>query len=301
VTRAYLHLFALSSPPTRLLPIRKRPDLWDLACDLAVETIIDDWDLPETDCPGKAARRALAGELKQQARALTADRLYHFFLTGSLSETRLAEARLLAERDDHSLWAGRPKRPESGPPGDSLSSGLPEADGNTGPEPLSATALRDQWAEMSERLQVDLQTFSRQWGDRSGSLTAAIEQAVRSHADYRAFLERFMASGEAMLLNDAEFDPVFYTYGLTLYRNLPLIEPLESREVRRIRDLVIALDTSGSTSGRLVQAFVRQTGAILSQNESFFRPLMSTSFSAMPIQSVVHLTRAEDFARYTAG
>jgi predicted metal-dependent peptidase len=155
---------------------------------------------------------------------------------------------------------------------------------------------------MSERLQVDLQTFSRQWGDRSGSLTAAIEQAVRSHADYRAFLERFMASGEAMLLNDAEFDPVFYTYGLTLYRNLPLIEPLESREVRRIRDLVIALDTSGSTSGRLVQAFVRQTGAILSQNESFFRAFNVYIIQCdARIQSVVHLTRAEDFARYTAG
>ena len=39
----------------------------------------------------------------------------------------------------------------------------------------------------------------------------------------------------------------FYSYGLRVYGNLPLIEPLESREVKKIRDFVIVLDTSEST------------------------------------------------------
>ena len=49
-----------------------------------------------------------------------------------------------------------------------------------------------------------------------------------------------------MKLNPDEFDYNFYTYGFALYENMPLIEPLEYREVKRIREFVIAIDTSGS-------------------------------------------------------
>ena len=51
---------------------------------------------------------------------------------------------------------------------------------------------------------------------------------------------------------------------------MPLIEPLEYREVKRIREFVIAIDTSGSTSGELVQTFVQKTYNILKSTESFF-------------------------------
>lgn len=37
------------------------------------------------------------------------------------------------------------------------------------------------------------------------------------------------------------------------YGNLPLIEPLEYKEVNRLEELVIAIDTSGSCSRELVQ------------------------------------------------
>ena len=72
-------------------------------------------------------------------------------------------------------------------------------------------------------------------------------------------------------INDDEFDYIFYTYGLQLYRNVPLIEPLEYKDVKRIREFVIAIDTSGSVSGELVQRFVQKTYNILKSEESFFR------------------------------
>ncbi len=73
-----------------------------------------------------------------------------------------------------------------------------------------------------------------------------------------------------MKINPDEFDYNYYTYGLKLYENMPLIEPLEYKDVKRIRDFVIAIDTSGSTSGELVQTFVQKTYNVLKSTESFF-------------------------------
>lgn len=67
------------------------------------------------------------------------------------------------------------------------------------------------------------------------------------------------------------FDYGYYAYGLRHFENMPLIEPLETREVRKIEDFVIAIDTSMSTSGELVRAFLSRTYELLQENTSFFR------------------------------
>ena len=56
-----------------------------------------------------------------------------------------------------------------------------------------------------------------------------------------------------------------------MYGNLPLVEPPETREERRIEDFVIALDTSMSTSGELVRLFLACTYAILRSTATFTR------------------------------
>ena len=71
-------------------------------------------------------------------------------------------------------------------------------------------------------------------------------------------------------LDPDEFDLGYYSYGLRTYGNLPLIEPLESRESKKIRDFVIVIDTSESTSGELVKAFLKETFGLLKTGESFF-------------------------------
>ena len=67
------------------------------------------------------------------------------------------------------------------------------------------------------------------------------------------------------------FDYVYYTYGLQLYGNMPLVEPPETKEEKRIEDFVIAVDTSMSTSGALVREFLSCTYAILRSTETFTR------------------------------
>ena len=69
------------------------------------------------------------------------------------------------------------------------------------------------------------------------------------------------------------FDYGFYTYGLSLYGNMPLLEPLETKEIRRIEDFVIAIDTSMSCSGDLVRRFLEETYTILAESETYFRKI----------------------------
>ena len=61
----------------------------------------------------------------------------------------------------------------------------------------------------------------------------------------------------------------YYTYGLRTYGNLPLIEPVETREEHRIREFVIAIDTSYSTKGELVRAFLQETLHILLEKQMY--------------------------------
>ena len=83
-------------------------------------------------------------------------------------------------------------------------------------------------------------------------------------------MQRFSVLREEIGVDPEEFDLNYYTYGLKLYGNMPLMEPLESREVKKIREFVIAIDTSYSTSGTLVEQFLKETFSILTQKNSFF-------------------------------
>ena len=52
---------------------------------------------------------------------------------------------------------------------------------------------------------------------------------------------------------------------------MPLVEPPETKEEKRIEDFVIAVDTSMSTSGELVRQFLACTYAILRSTQTFTR------------------------------
>ena len=82
-----------------------------------------------------------------------------------------------------------------------------------------------------------------------------------------------MTSGEAIHINDEEFDYVYYNYGLETYGNMPLVEPLEYKDVNRINEFVIALDTSASCKGKVVQDFLQKTVGIMRSEDSFFKKI----------------------------
>lgn len=134
----------------------------------------------------------------------------------------------------------------------------------------NAKQEKAEWRRVAKSLAVNLQTYARERGTHMGSFVDELEIAALEKVDYGDFLRQFAVMGEVMRLSDDEFDYVFYTYGLRLYGNMPLIEPLEFREEKRIRDFVIAIDTSESVYGAIVKRFIDVTFDILKSTEAFF-------------------------------
>ena len=185
--------------------------------------------------------------------------------------------------------------------------GQPQPGGGSGADngsrpPLTREELEELWSEIARHMQVDLDTGKQQRGSGAGAMMQNLRAVTRETYDYTDFLRRFAVPGEAMQINDDEFDYIYYTYGLQLYGNTPLIEPLEYKEVRRIREFVIAIDTSGSVKGDEVQRFIQKTYNILLEEESFFTKINLHIIQCdAAIQEVQKITSREEFDAYLAG
>ena len=143
------------------------------------------------------------------------------------------------------------------------------------PEPPTVGTQRGldskrRWQRAAKSMRVGLETLSRQYGAKAQSLIKELDVSAHEQVDYREFLRQFAVSGEQLRLSDSEFDYIFYTYGLELYQDTPLIEPLEYRDERRIRDFAIVIDTSSSITPEVVQQFVNTTFDVLTSESSFF-------------------------------
>ena len=117
--------------------------------------------------------------------------------------------------------------------------------------------------------------------------------------DYGEFLRRFVSRDEQLSINDEEFDYVYYCYGLDVFGNMPLIEPLEYTDDGRIRDFAIAIDTSASTKGETVFSFVEHTYDILQESGLFADELNIYLIQCdAQIQDVVRIRNRADIDAY---
>lgn len=128
---------------------------------------------------------------------------------------------------------------------------------------------KEGWRRTARSISVDLRTYSKGRGMGLGGLVKELEDVSNERVDYGEFLRRFATPTETLKVSEDEFDYIFYTYGLRLYGNLPLIEPLEYSEPRRIREFVIAIDTSGSVWDALVDRLIKATFGILKSTDQF--------------------------------
>lgn len=232
------------------------PEDWNLACDIAAESILDSMEYP-------CVHRLVSDRRQQYYDALNlpvlnAERVYEA-LSGLPYVTRLGMKKEFVS-DDHKFWeelqdqnSGEQPKPE---PSDS--------------PPPDRDEVEQKWQDISQKTQTSMETFHRELNLLAGDLLQQLHIENRPRYDYRTFLQKFAVMREEVRIDPDSFDYGFYTYGLQLYDNIPLIEELEYREAKKIRDFVIAIDTSGSCSGELVQRFLEQTAAILFDSGSFF-------------------------------
>ena len=239
--RLYLHtllhcIFFHSSETDKLNRL-----YWDMATDIAVENTILDINLHLTSLQSDDTLKNRLEILKKQAGGLTAEKIYRHFRVEEPSEKAVEDWHKLCHYDEHIYWDRRKELELS----------------------------QEEWRKVSERIKADLKSFSRD-KNNAESMEQNLKEATRERYDYADFLKKFMVMGESIQVNDDEFDYIYYTYGLDTYGNMPLVEPLEYKDSKRIRDFVIALDTSASCRGEIVQAFLQKTYNIMQEAESFF-------------------------------
>lgn len=304
VTRTFLHTMFHCVFKHMFVHTLIDRDLWDIACDIAVESVINDLGLDYLKTLRADQQLQFITGYKNELKMLSAEKIYHFLANKKLPQKSINTLKMIFKADDHFLWyLTDEQKAKMNIPGYGLSSGDGDADdkenGGDSNLYLNRAELEKDWSNISETMQVDLETFGKQRGFEPGVLTQNLREVNRERYDYTDFLRKFAVRGEAMKINDDEFDHNYYTYGLEIYDDMPLIEPLEYKEIKAIREFVIAIDTSGSTSGELVQKFMQKTFNILKNAESFFTKINLHIIQCdAAIQAPVKITSQEEFDAY---
>lgn len=290
--------------------------IWDLACDIAVEASISDLSIQTLTVEVESKQQKVIHRIRKKIGILSAEKIYRYYLDSGITINEIIELQELFRADDHVIWYQisnneKDHAEKTGKNDDTRANGrrqgVSEVNRRTGDvdgydymSSFSGSGNQAKiWNEIASRVQVDLEAFFRNKGDEPGTLLQNLNSVNREKYDYESFLRKFAVRSEMMKINDDEFDYVFYTYGLNLFKNMPLIEPLEYKEIKRIREFVVAIDTSGSVAGEKVQRFVQKTYNILKSTESFIAKMNLHIFQCdANIQEHVKISTQDDLDRY---
>lgn len=216
---------------------------WNLACDIAVEYTIDALEKPCTKRILSWLRQDTYTKLKDEKNGISAAVIYRWL--AEKTEEELQSLAMEFYTDDHRFWQEEEQK-----------------------TPVYQQA-KENWDKIARQTTME-QNRKGDEPEQGEEIFAAQVKAGKSRRKYGDFLRKFAVLSEEMHSDPEEFDIGFYSYGLRLYGNLPLIEPLETKEVHKIREFVIVIDTSYSTSGELVSGFLQETFRILMEKNSFF-------------------------------
>ena len=256
LNRAYLHMLVHCLFRHMYgAPAHKNEALWDLSCDIAAESVVDSME-------GRAVRRVMSdfreetfSVLEEKLGVLTAEKLYRHFTEEPPDFYGMEHLTREFRVCDHSFWNREGKQDPGRPPEMNLPRRNSEKD----------------WEKTANRVRTEMQTFGKEAGKGGETLEHLLNFTYRERPAYRDFLRRLSVLRETVETDPDSFDYAYYSYGLDHYGNMPLIEEYELREVKRVEELVIAVDTSASCQPALVQRFLDETASVLGEEQSFFR------------------------------
>ncbi|KIR01221.1 hypothetical protein P261_00035 [Lachnospiraceae bacterium TWA4] len=228
VNRAYMHMI-LHGLFCHLF-WKKQDDCFDLACDIIVEYFIDHLNSRNLFIPLSKQRQEVYDEIEKHMELFTVDQVQAYLHQYPIED--LQNLKQCFYVDSHQLW----KKLNSS-------------------EGLSLSEAQKHWQALGVQMRRQNKRRKPMIGKKSGHSLEKISLEKKKRKDYRQFLQQFMSTKEDSVLDLDSFDYIYYLYGLEHYEDMPLIEPLEYKEVTRLEQLVIAIDTSGSCSGELVKLF----------------------------------------------
>ena len=240
---------------------QRDPEDWNLACDIAVESVIDSMEYPCVQRLVTDRRQEYYDSLSVSV--LNAEQIYA--VLAKMTYSQKIGMRREFTVDDHHFWEELQDDKEQ-----PQQTGGDSSEDDTSPPP-DKDEVEQKWQDISQKTQTSMETIQRDISLMAGNLRQQLQIENRQRYDYRSFLRRFAVTREEVRVDPDSFDYGFYNYSMQLYPNMPMLEELEYRESKKIRDFVIAIDTSGSCSGELVKQFLEETVTILLDSNSFFR------------------------------
>lgn len=258
--------------------------LWNIATDICVENTINNWNLPCIQHEKAVMQNAVIEEISKSVKHLSAENIYYYLKGTENSKETLNMYSDLFLDDIHKIWYKNKnfaffefdedeetvearsiyKRADNrqGLSNKSQDKSMKDAINGTAKEE------KEEWRKVTPTVINDLEALKKQ-GLMTGVDTQVLKGVSRDKHDYSKFLKKLISVNETMEINDDEFDYIFYTYGLKMYSNMPIIEPLEYVENAKVKKLFIAIDTSGSVKGEIVEKFIEKTYNILKSTDFF--------------------------------
>ena len=294
--------------------------LYDLCADIVTESILDGFDYQCIYRVSSDYRDKWITLLEKELKVLTVERLYKYF-SEKEHELDIFELEKLEREfalDDHGFWLRLQDQPsddseknkdkEEPPIDQDYDSPFDNNEGKTTEKYINPRRLQKirhnekNWEKEAKRLQTEIETIGKQHSDRIGKLSWILQFENTTRRDYREFLQRFKILREEGGIDLDSFDYGMYAFGLDYYGNMPLIEENEFREVKKIQELVIAIDTSASCKDELVQQFLNETAAILLSKDSFFQRINIRIIECDDqVQREEIITSPEDMKKYAGG
>lgn len=258
--------------------------LWNLSSDICVENIINSWKLNCTVSQKESSQNVVISDISKSVKNLSAENIYYYLRGEELSAEVIKYYSELFSDDSHRIWYKNKSFAffefDDDEETVEARSIYKKADNRKGlsnksedkkmHDAINGTAEEDKdvWRKITPTVESDIEALKRQ-GLMSGVETAVLKGVARDKYDYSRLLKKFISVDETIEINDDEFDYIFYTYGLTKYKNMPIIEPLEYAENVKVKKLFIAIDTSGSVKGEIVKSFIEKTYNILKSTQFF--------------------------------
>ncbi len=269
-------------------------DNWVLACDIVAEKIILELEPYASEKKIRIAQMGIFDDIAERFKTFNAITVYKY-INQSNEDPKYLKS--LFYKDDHNIWYNHNDNDKNSSKSQSNSydeesqsdksdykdndtnSNIPsqenakesdnksENDSNLQQNSTNNKQAAE-WKEISQTTKVMMESFS----NKSGNLILKenISFANSKRYRYKDFLKKFLSLREEIKINVDEFDYIYYQLGFNLYKNIPLIEPLEYKDEHQIKNIAISIDTSGSTQGELVKKFLTATYDII-KNSGYFK------------------------------
>lgn len=264
ISHSLLHLLLHFLFHHNVVSNRINHKLWNLACDIAIEDIINNLKI-DVETIYKTNADLFINDLKTKMKYLNVESIYRYFSNLNIDDNEINKIRYDFFYDEHGAWY------------------------NTG----KVKKEIKNWDELSKQIQTNLETFNL---NNSSYLTQSLKEVNRNKVSLRYFLQKFYAEEEILKESKDNIDLILFKYSLDLYKDIAIVENEEFKEEKKINDLVIAIDTSGSVKGDIVKSFIDYTVSLLDTKDDFsaFTNLYIIECDDR-IQEVIKINNKDDF------